>query len=585
MNVVESHTDVKEQAYTDLISKPVTMNGQQLQTTIETEDFIWIYGWMPVLCELLRIINNCKLDVRTRGLTVFFEIVKNYGLSFKPLWWYETFNVVFCVFTQIEPPEEENFIKFTAGKNLPLSGRPLKTDCGMIDGCKLTRVENLKIELLRSTSTLLSVADRTEWLNTTCNHTLYSVVDVYSQFYDQLHGLLFDEIMACLKWCCVQEHEQLARSGTSCLETLILSNGAKFTDEIWACVIEVILNLFKKTVPSELITWRPAPSALNNEAELKNRNKLFLCLLIRCIVQFELIATVDNIIFYSNQSRHEDHLYASLVVPRGLIGVEKRYYVGSGVEPSEMLNGLKNDSQLLGSASLKGLPESVHWLLKPQLQNEPTATIGPSKVVSRAFLVNPVPVAKMAPDGSLKPAKDAMYGRLKGNQLLTIVRYLLESNNFASAFNSNNEQRNILWEAGFKVKAKPNLLKQETHSLSCALRILFLLAKEPPRMEGEEKERLRQEADDLLNETMLKTLEHFMELTVEGQRTSFDPILVLMLVRLCCMEEEERFKKHAKSVYPLLTHLVTTRQLSSFVLHLTECFMFKCGAVFRITCQ
>lgn len=54
----------------------------------------------------------------------------------------------------------------------------------------------------------------------------------------------------------------------------------------------------------------------------------------------------------------------------------------------------------------------------------------------------------------------------------------MESHRFAKVFNSNIEQRNVLWEAGFKAKAKPNLLKQETHSLSTALRILFILSEE-----------------------------------------------------------------------------------------------------------
>lgn len=36
------------------------------------------------------------------------------------------------------------------------------------------------------------------------------------------------------------------------------------------------------------------------------RTRLFLRLLINCIVQFELIQTVDNILFYSSRSRHED---------------------------------------------------------------------------------------------------------------------------------------------------------------------------------------------------------------------------------------------------------------------------------------
>ena len=44
---------------------------------------------------------------------------------------------------------------------------------------------------------------------------------------------------------------------------------------------------------------------------------------------------------------------------------------------------------------------------------------------------------------------------------------------FARSFNSGSEQRNLLWKSGFIGNAKPNLLKQETQSLSCCLRVMF----------------------------------------------------------------------------------------------------------------
>lgn len=87
------------------------------------------------------------------------------------------------------------------------------------------------------------------------------------------------------------------------------------------------------------------------------------------------------------------------------------------------------------------------------------------------------------------------------DQLLLLVDCLVESHLFARNFNSNHEQRNLLWKAGsfgreifsrqrdeinfllgafdlvlfigYRGKAKPNLLAQETLSIACALRILF----------------------------------------------------------------------------------------------------------------
>lgn len=40
------------------------------EITVAEEDRIWVRGWFPILFELSCIVNRCKLDVRTRGLTV-----------------------------------------------------------------------------------------------------------------------------------------------------------------------------------------------------------------------------------------------------------------------------------------------------------------------------------------------------------------------------------------------------------------------------------------------------------------------------------------------------------------------------------
>ena len=62
------------------------------------QDRVWIRGWFPVLFELSCIINSGKLDIRTRSLTVLFDIVKNYGDLFEPNWWMDLFSVLFRIF-------------------------------------------------------------------------------------------------------------------------------------------------------------------------------------------------------------------------------------------------------------------------------------------------------------------------------------------------------------------------------------------------------------------------------------------------------------------------------------------------------
>ena len=66
-----------------------------------------------------------------------------------------------------------------------------------------------------------------------------------------------------------------------------------------------------------------------------------------------------------------------------------------------------------------------------------------------------------------------MYVHLNNEQLFLLLDCLEETYEFSRQFNCNSEQRNILWKAGFKGRDKPNLLKHETQSLACMLRILF----------------------------------------------------------------------------------------------------------------
>lgn len=45
------------------------------------------------------------------------------------------------------------------------------------------------------------------------------------------------------------DNEQLARSGTNCLENVVILNGEKFTPETWDKTCNCMLDIFKTTIP------------------------------------------------------------------------------------------------------------------------------------------------------------------------------------------------------------------------------------------------------------------------------------------------------------------------------------------------
>lgn len=69
------------------------------------EDGVWVRGWFPLLFELSCIVSRCKLDIRTRALTVLFELIKTHGTVFKLNWWKDLFNVLFRIFDNVKHQE------------------------------------------------------------------------------------------------------------------------------------------------------------------------------------------------------------------------------------------------------------------------------------------------------------------------------------------------------------------------------------------------------------------------------------------------------------------------------------------------
>ncbi|XP_072427585.1 brefeldin A-inhibited guanine nucleotide-exchange protein 1 isoform X3 [Chiloscyllium punctatum] len=475
---------------------------------VAAEDRVWVRGWFPILFELSCIINRCKLDVRTRGLTVMFEIMKTYGHTFEKHWWQDLFRIVFRIFDNMKLPEQQT--------------------------------------------------EKAEWMTTTCNHALYAICDVFTQYFEVLNDILLDDIFAQLYWCVQQDNEQLARSGTNCLENVVILNGEKFLPETWDKTCNCMLDIFKTTIPHALLSWRPSlsesdsslqadtgekqldaisqksvdilskgddqqsvTSAERNPSDWRqsqfslvsntsddaakaktptklSEQKLFAALLIKCVVQLELIQTIDNIVFFPATSK-------------------------------------KEDAENLAAAQRDAVNTDVH------VENQ----------------------------------DQGMYRYLTSKQLFKLLDCLLESHRFAKSFNSNNEQRTALWKAGFKGKSKPNLLKQETSSVACGLRILFRMYTDKNRRDAWVEVQQR-----LLN-VCSEALSYFLTLTSESHREAWTNLLLLFLTKVLKINDE-RFKAHASKYYPLLCEIMQFNLIPELRAVLRK-FYLRIGVVFKIS--
>eukprot|EP01135_Chromosphaera_perkinsii_P000995 Nk52_evm9s156 gene=Nk52_evmTU9s156 len=379
------------------------------QNCKENEDKLWVKGWFPILFGLSRIISRCKLDVRTRALTMMFEILKSYGGTYKNQWWRDLFRVVFRILDDLKFPEQQS--------------------------------------------------EKTEWMNTTCNHAIFAIVDLFTQYFDVLSPILLNDVLDRLHWCVQQDNEQLARSGTQCLQILVLSNGHVFDGATWDAICVSIKRLFDSTVPYELMAFEQgsgrgeSSSSRPSSRKVSQDNVKFHSIIIKCVVQLELIQAIQNIVLHSSDA-----------------------------------DGLD------------------------------------------------------ATNGS--PNEEGMYQYMSSQHILLLLDSLKLSHEFAKNFNANHELRTSLWRAGF-MKQLPNLLKQETSSVGCMLKILF-------RLYGDED---CHEIWPLVEKRIIgvceEVLDIFSTINSEKQREIWTPVVYLILNALANFNDE-RFGKHVIIYYKYL---------------------------------
>ncbi|XP_061777821.1 brefeldin A-inhibited guanine nucleotide-exchange protein 1 isoform X1 [Nerophis ophidion] len=476
---------------------------------VAPEDRVWVRGWFPILFELSCIINRCKLDVRTRGLTVMFEVMKTYGHTFEKHWWQDLFRIVFRIFDNMKLPEQQT--------------------------------------------------EKAEWMTTTCNHALYAICDVFTQYFESLNDVLLDDILAQLYWCVQQDNEQLARSGTNCLENVVILNGEKFSPETWNKTCNCMLDIFKTTIPNALLTWRPAGADGEHFTQSLSDKQL------DSISQ----KSVDL------QLRPDDQRSISSA---DRVTVESRHQSQQGANPA-----VPNEDGVRSRSSARGLEQRLFaaLLIKCVVQLELIQTIdnivffpATSKKEDAENLAAAQRGAVNASDVPPETQDQGMFRYLTSQQLFKLLDCLLESHRFAKAFNSNNEQRTLLWKAGFKGKSKPNLLKQETSSLACSLRILFRMYTDQTRQDAWEEVQRR------LLDVCSEAVAYFLALTSESHREAWTNLLLLFLTRVLNISDE-RFRAHASRYYPLLCEIMQFDLIPELRAVLRR-FYLRIGFVFHI---
>ncbi|KAI9183149.1 guanine nucleotide exchange protein for ADP-robosylation factor [Blastocladiella emersonii ATCC 22665] len=148
---------------------------------------------------------------------------------------------------------------------------------------------------------------------------------------------------------------------------------------------------------------------------------------------------------------------------------------------------------------------------------------------------------------------DHVYASLQSRHLLMLVDTLEASYEFARAFNGNLELRTSLWKSGF-TKQLPNLLKQETSSVTCLLHILF-------HMYGDaslDRMSVLPVVEAKLIPLAVNILEAYRDLDPDSRKrnaSAWKPVLLTILNGLVLFDDDS-FKRHIKRFYRLSIDLL-----------------------------
>ncbi|ODN01691.1 Brefeldin A-inhibited guanine nucleotide-exchange protein 1 [Orchesella cincta] len=273
--------EMSEQAFR-LLTQMAEVPYRQPQLLMEENDGsrryrVWSRGWKPILSELSNIFCNtnnsvngnasCKLsnegklpswDIKTKALITLFEVIKTYGSSFEKEWWNSVFEILFNIFSCMKSHEKQDLL--ATQTQLPSASSPSSSDGS--------------------------------YKYFYCYYYVqFAIFDVYTQYSDATGSYVFDELLKHLQWCICQDHEQIALSGVSCLQQLVVALGKRFSENQW----DSILNVFQTIC-------QPSGITQNNNLEGKassNKDEIIprQAPAIRAVIQLELLKIVERVIF------------------------------------------------------------------------------------------------------------------------------------------------------------------------------------------------------------------------------------------------------------------------------------------------
>ncbi|KAJ3414515.1 guanine nucleotide exchange protein for ADP-robosylation factor [Chytridiales sp. JEL 0842] len=388
--------------------------------------------------------------------------------------------------------------------------------------------DDLKPTRQQEHSKFANKEDMNVWLNTTLIQALRQFVDLFGQYLESL-TFCVDGLLDLLTVCMNQENETLARIGSTCLQQFIENNVQKIDYNLWDKLCAMFTHLFKITTPDALF--------------------------------FD----------YREQAPQP---------PAGVIAPPEADSPGADGSPSNGDPNTGNDAPkplkiVIGTAPPSFEKDSavpdITGRPKPQKKDFQNIIV---KCVLHLLVIQTLQEV-LASGGPT----DAVYNSLSSKHLFTLIDCLDRSYRFAKAFNEDMELRMALYRMGF-MKQLPNLLKQETSSVSSYITVLIKMYSDPK----EERVSMRDGIEKRLIPLSYSILTDYNTLDAESKRRNINawrPVVVAILNSIVDFDDNQ-FRKHLPIFYNEVVNLLL-QEVSSDIRLVLHSLLVRAGNVFNIS--
>ncbi|CCJ30170.1 unnamed protein product [Pneumocystis jirovecii] len=250
------------------------------------------------------------------------------------------------------------------------------------------------------------------WISNIMIQSLLNIVELLDKYFDILEKML-DVFLEFLVTCTCQENDILAKTSISCFQQLVLRKVDALKDNHWCQIVNTFEILFETTTAHELFKFTPTDE----------------------------LESINNIEIDSNKIE-------TSIETQKLSNISLNNLF-SPIRQLQMFDTL-NENNII----------EPHQLSIPQRKKSRSLIL---KCIIQLFLIDSL--------GEIFKNND-VFLKIPLKELLRIINILENSWNFARQFNSDKQLRINLWKNGF-MKNLPNLLRQETNSVSVCFTSLF----------------------------------------------------------------------------------------------------------------